>query len=70
MVSWNTQNADIFHLEEQLIKAFFEKVALKKLLKKNLANNDNFDIERRIGKSYHRSSIFTFVEIWKVFWII
>lgn len=40
MVSWNTQNADIFHLEEQLIKAFFEKVALKKLLKKNLANND------------------------------
>lgn len=63
MVSWNTQNADIFHLEEQLIKAFFEKVALKKLLKKNLANNDNFDIERRIGKSYHRSSIFTFVEI-------
>lgn len=63
MVSWNTQNADIFHLEEQLIKAFFEKVALKKLLKKNLANNDNLDIERRIGKSYHRSSIFTFVEI-------
>lgn len=63
MVSWNTQNADIFHLEVQLIKAFFEKVALKKLLKKNLANNDNLDIERRIGKSYHRSSIFTFVEI-------